>query len=281
MSSVFRNRANEPFRLLAVAVGILLALLCFVGTRAQARELRVCADPNNLPFSNDRLDGFENKIVGIIAQELEAHVSYVWWAQRRGFVRNTLKTGLCDLVPGTPVDSEMLLATVPYYRSSYVFATREDGPDIASFDDPRLRTARIGVQLIGDDGANSPPAEELSRRGIVGHLVGFPVYGDYALPNPSAPIVAALQAGAVDVAMIWGPQAGYFSKKSGVPLRITPVPANSSSFPMAFAIGMGVRRSDNDLEQEISAALIKHRDAIDTILADYGIPRVDSATEQP
>lgn len=278
MSSVFRDPAKKPLRSLVLATG-LLALSCLVGIRAYAKDLRVCADPNNLPFSNDHLDGFENKIVDIIAQELNARVSYVWWAQRRGFVRNTLKAGLCDLVPGTPIDSEMLLATVPYYRSSYVFATREDGPDITSFDDPRLRTMRIGVQLIGDDGANSPPAEELSRRGIVGHLVGFPVYGDYALPNPSAPIVDALRAGAVDVAMIWGPQAGYFSQRSSVPLRITPV--NSSFVPMTFAIGMGVRRGDNDLEKEISAALVKHRDSIDAILTDYGIPQVAGETEQP
>ncbi|TGT34813.1 quinoprotein dehydrogenase-associated putative ABC transporter substrate-binding protein, partial [Mesorhizobium sp. M4B.F.Ca.ET.169.01.1.1] len=126
----------------------------------------------------------------------------------RGFVRNTLKAGLCDLVPGTPANLEMLRTTTPYYRSSYVFLTRQDGPDVTSFNAPRLRGLRIGVQLIGDDGANSPPVRALSRRGIVGHLIGYPVYGDYAAPNPPARIVDAVASGEIDLAVVWGPLAG-------------------------------------------------------------------------
>ncbi|HEX5514797.1 MAG TPA: transporter substrate-binding domain-containing protein, partial [Gammaproteobacteria bacterium] len=145
---------------------LLLALL--LGGGASARELRVCADPNNLPFSNRAGEGFENKLVELVARELGATVHYTWWAQRRGFVRNTLKAGECDLVAGVPSNMEMLLTTTPYYRSGYVFVTRVNGPLVRSLDDPLLRQVTVGVQLIGDDGANSPPAHALARRGVVG-----------------------------------------------------------------------------------------------------------------
>src|SRR4051794_32261327 len=148
----------------------LAALIACGGTHA--RELRVCADPNNLPFSNDRGEGFENKIVALLARDLDATVTYTWWAQRRGFVRNTLKTGLCDLVPGVPSTMEMLRTTAPYYRSTYVFVTRADWPAVASFDDPVLREVTVGVQLVGDDGWNTPPAHALSRRGVGGNVRG-------------------------------------------------------------------------------------------------------------
>ena len=157
-------------------------------------------------------EGFENRIVTLLAHDLDAAVSYTWWAQRRGFIRSTLQAGLCDLVPGVPYALDMLRTTAPYYRSTYVFVTRKDGPDITSFDDARLRQLRVGVELIGDDGANSPPVHALGQRGIVGNLRGYPVYGDYTLANPPARIVEAVAAGQVDVAVVWGPLAGYFAK---------------------------------------------------------------------
>jgi mxaJ protein len=245
---------------------------------AGARELKVCADPNNLPFSNAAGEGFENKIADIIAKELGATVSYTWWAQRRGFVRSTLKARLCDLVPGAPVNLEMLRTTTPYYRSSYVFVTRSDGPEITSFDDPGLRSLRIGVQLIGDDGANSPPVQALGRRGIVGHLVGYPVYGDYSAPNPPARIIEAVATGEIDMAVVWGPLAGYFADRQTAPLRITPVSPqiDGPQLPMIYDISMGVRRGDDTLRSEVDAALHKHRAEIDSILAQYGVPRLDA-----
>ncbi|MBZ9992694.1 substrate-binding domain-containing protein [Mesorhizobium sp. BH1-1-4] len=246
---------------------------------ADGRELRVCADPNNMPFSNAAGQGFENKIAQIVAGELGAKLSYTWWAQRRGFVRNTLKAGLCDLVPGTPANLEMLRTTTPYYRSSYVFVTRQDGPDISSFNDPRLRGMRIGVQLIGDDGANSPPVQALGRRGVVGRLVGYPVYGDYSAPNPPARIVEAVAAGQIDLAVVWGPLAGYFAARQKVPLRITPVrPAiDGPLLPMVYDISMGVRREDEALRGEVNAALARHRAEIDAVLAQYSVPRLDAS----
>src|SRR5215210_1014129 len=138
-----------------------VASLLLLAGGTQARELRVCADPNNLPFSNDRLEGFENKIVAIVAQELQAEPTYTWSEQRRGFIRNTLKGDVCDLVRGIASNMEMLRTTVPLYRSTYVFVTRVDAPNIESLNDPALRELRIGVQMIGNDASNTPPAHAL------------------------------------------------------------------------------------------------------------------------
>jgi ABC-type amino acid transport substrate-binding protein len=140
----------------------------------------VCSDPNNLPFSNGRLEGFENRIAELIAGEMNATVSYSWWAQRRGFIRNTLNASECDLVMGLPSGFEMALTTSPYYRSPYVFVYRKgSGLAIRSFDDEHLRRVKVGMQIIGDDQANSPPAHALASRKIINNVVGYTVYGDY------------------------------------------------------------------------------------------------------
>ena len=262
-----------------IALGITALALLLSPATAGPRELRVCADPNNLPFSNAAGQGFENRIAQIIADDLGAKLTYTWWAQRRGFVRNTLKAGLCDLVPGTPANLEMLRTTRPYYRSSYVFLTRQNSTDVTSFNDPRLRDLRIGVQLIGDDGANSPPVQALGRRGIVGHLIGYPVYGDYAAPNPPARIVEAVANGEIDLAVVWGPLAGYFAQKQKVPLRITPVTPriDGPQLPLMYDISMGLRREDDALRSDVNSALARHKSEIDAILAQYGVPRLDMA----
>jgi mxaJ protein len=250
-------------------------------TIADARELRVCADPNNLPFSNERGEGFENKIAELIADELGVTLSYTWWAQRRGFIRNTLNTGSCDLVTGTTNGIEMLRTTLPYYRSGYTFVTRQDGPKVSSLDDPILHNLRIGIQLVGEDGANPPPSEALARRGIVDNVRGYLVYGDYRERNPAAAIMDAVAKGEIDVAIVWGPVAGYFAGRESVPLKVALVtPQNDGPrLPMVFDINMGVRRDDPTLRDEINAALSKLRPKIDAVLANYGVPRADLPVE--
>jgi mxaJ protein len=248
---------------------------------AAARELRVCADPNNLPFSNERLEGFENRLASLVAREMHAEVRYTWWAQRRGFIRNTLRAGLCDVVPGVPASFELALATRPYYRSTYVFVSRADsGRQVESFDDPALRRLRIGVQMIGDDYSNAPPAHALAQRHIVSNVVGYSVYGDYSQPNPPARIVDAVANGEVDLAVVWGPLAGYFAARQPVGLTMTPVsPQIDLPFlPFVFDIAMGVRRADTALKEELDGILERRRAEIDAILAEYHVPRVDVST---
>ena len=243
-----------------------------------AGVLRVCADPNNLPFSNEKREGFENKIADLLGRDLGDRVEYTWWAQRRGFFRNTLKAGACDLVMGVPAGFEMASTTAPYYRSTYVFVSRKDRKlDVTSFDDARLRNLKVGVQMVGDDFSNSPPAHALTNRGIITNVKGFSVYGDYAQPNPPARIVDAVERGDIDIAVVWGPLAGYFAKRSRVPLQITPVSPqmDRSYLPFVFDIAMGVRRGDNDLRDQIEQVLEKRRAEINRILGEYGVPRVD------
>ncbi|NUA99071.1 quinoprotein dehydrogenase-associated putative ABC transporter substrate-binding protein [Azospirillum melinis] len=256
-----------------------LLVACLLASPTTAAEtLRVCADPNNLPYSNDRGEGFENRIMELLAHDMGIKVGYTWWAQRRGFIRNTLKAGLCDVIAGVPSTMEMLAVTRPYYRSTYVFVTATDrGLDIRSFDDPRLRSLKVGVQMIGDDFSNAPPAHALSRRGIVTNVRGYLVYGDYTKPNPTARIVEAVVNGELDVAVVWGPQAGYFAARQPAPLTIMPVTpgVDSPTLPMMFDISMGLRKEDVTLRRRLEDAVERNRAAIDRILADYGVPRTD------
>lgn len=261
---------------------LLIALLLGLAACApKPRVLKVCADPNNLPFSNARGEGFENKLVELVAADLGAKVEYVWWAQRRGYVRNTLRAGQCDVWPGVASQLEMLGTTRPYYRSTYVFVTRADqGPAITSLDDPRLRTAAIGVQLVGDDGANTPPSHALTRRGIIENVRGYLLYGDYSQPNPPAAVVEAVDRGEVDVAVAWGPLAGYFAKRASHRLMLKPVQPwlDGPQWPMVFDISMGVRKDDVELRQELDRALERRRPEIRRLLESYGVPIVDRPT---
>jgi mxaJ protein len=255
------------------------------GTPPKAkRVLRVCADPNNLPFSNSKREGFENRIAELVARDLGATVEYTWWAQRRGFIRNTLNAQSCDLVMGVPASFDLTAVTEPYYRSTYVFVTRRDrGIHIGSFDDPALRHLRIGVQLIGDDGANSPPVHALDKRGIRGHLKGYLVYGDYRQPNPPSAIIDAVARGDVDVAIVWGPLAGYFAKKQHTGLELTPVsPQIDLPFmPQVFDISMGVRRQDKAFRDELHQVIEREQKRIGEILDSYGVPRLATRTASP
>lgn len=259
-----------------------LAVLAITAAALPGREpLRVCADPNNLPFSDARRAGFENRIVELIARDLDRPVSYTWWPQRRGFIRHTLNAGACDLVAGIPTAFELARPTDAYYRSTYVFATRRDDTlQVRSLDDPALRHARIGVHLIGDDYANSPAAQSLSRRGLGARIVGFSIYGDYSRPTPTADLMRALADHRVDVAIVWGPIAGWFARSSPVPLRLEPVqPQMDLPFiPYVFDIGMGVRRSDTVMYDLINDALRRREPEIRRILEDYGVPLLPART---
>jgi mxaJ protein len=271
------GRSSATCFLLAVSLGS-----SSVTAPADAAELRVCADPNNLPYSNAAEEGFENAIAELLARDLQADLTYHWWPQRRGFVRNTLDAGDCDLLIGVPAGLELVRTTRPYYRSSYVLvspADREPAP--RSLDDPSLRSARIGVQLVGDDFANAPPVHALGARGIVGNLHGYPVYGDYGAPAPGARIVEAVARGEVDLAIVWGPIAGYFARAQPVRLELAALAETERPWPMAFDIALGVRRADIGLATLLDAALERNRAGIESILDAYAVPRLPLAEGLP
>jgi mxaJ protein len=261
-------------------VGLVLALFVFaVPARCDelSQEFRVCADPNNLPFSNQKQEGFENRLAELVARELDRRVAYTWWPQRRGFIRNTLSAGTCDVVMGVPTGYDPVLTTRPYYRSTYVFVyPKNAGYQVVSFDDPLLHKLRIGVHLIGDDYTNSPPAHALSAKGIVNNVVGYSVFGDYAEDSPPGKIIGAVAAKEIDIAVVWGPIAGYFAQKQSVPLTLEPVPADAapSSLPFTYNISLGVRRKDTALKARLDEILNRKTADIRSILDEYGVPVV-------
>ena len=251
------------------------------GVEATApRELAVCADPANLPYSNQRQEGFENRIASLIAQDLNGTLRYTWNMQRRSFLRRTLRAGNCDVVIGTPVGLQGLKQTRPYYASTYVFVTaHERHLQLQGFDDPALRTLRIGLQALGAEGAGTPPASALARRGIVERIVGYPMWGEEADETPQARIVDAVAAGEIDVAIVWGPFAGYFAKRHGSKLDIAPVGADPLQPGLAFRyeMALGVRPGDEALLAELQQVLDARKPQIDAILRDYGVPLVPPA----
>ncbi|HET9747942.1 MAG TPA: quinoprotein dehydrogenase-associated putative ABC transporter substrate-binding protein [Casimicrobiaceae bacterium] len=244
-----------------------------VAAASSARELRVCADPDNLPYSDRAQRGFENRIVKIVARDMGADVAYYWLPQWRGYARKTLERGHCDLIPGIARDDDSVLATDAYYTGTFalVYAPTRF-PALTSLDDPRLRSLRIGIQVIGIEATPSPPARALARRGIVDNVVGFPVMGT----TPSAQrIVDAIAAGSLDVGIVWSPQPGYFIAQRHLPLDVVSIRHSPRDPSFEFAIAMGVRRDDAALQREVNASLARLKPAIDGVLREYAVARAD------
>ena len=253
-----------------------LATACAAAAVAQPTQLRVCADPDNLPYSHADGSGFENRIAQVVAEELGARLTYEWLPQIRGYVRKTMGAGLCDVFIGVPTEFERVMTTKPYYRSSYAFVSRDRASPLNSFDDARLGRLRVGVQLVGDDLATTPPGHALAARGHVENVRGFPVMGE----GPSAErIVAAIARGELDVGLVWGPQAGYFAARAGaLPVSIAAAPPGLAGIPFEYSISMGVKRGNRALRDALDAAIERRRADIDAILAAYHVPRTDGAT---
>jgi len=236
---------------------------------ADKHVLRVCGDPNNMPFSNQKLEGIENQIAAVVAKDLGWELQYVWWAHQRGLVKRVLNTGRCDVLVGIPKGYDLVRWTKPYYRTGYVIAYRKDRvSEIRSLDDPQLKTLKVGVQV------NTPPHNALGQRGIVGdNVVAYQLLFD---PNehpedyPGREIEDLL-AGRIDVALVWGPIAGYFQKKKGASsLAIVPIDEPGQQF--AFDISMGVRKSDTELKSRLEQVLDSKQNEIRAILEDFGVP---------
>jgi mxaJ protein len=259
-------------KLALVALGGLLLGSCNL---VPQRTLTACADPNNLPFSNRAQQGFENKLAQLIAADLHAQLKYIWWAQRRGYVRNTLNERSCDFWPGIASNVEMVATSRPYYRSTYMFVTRADaGLEGLTLDDPRLKKLKIGVQMVGNDASNTPPAHALATRGVIANVRGYMLYGDYREPNPPAEIIKAVERHDVDVALVWGPLAGYFAAQSPVPLRLEPVTPwfADQQWPMQFDVSVGVQKDNQKLLREIDRILLRRSGDINRLLDAYHVP---------
>jgi len=266
----------------AALCAICLGASAPVGAPPSNTVLRVCAEPNNLPFSNTRKEGFENKLAELIAHDLGKQVVFVWTMERENFIDKTLNANLCDLVMGIPAGFDAIEVTQPYYTSSYVFVYRKQRfTALRSIKDPRLKTLRIGVHLIGDD--STPPAEVLAREGIVTNVAGFMIYGDTSKPNPPARLIEAVASGAIDVAAVWGPIGGYFARQASVPLAVSPIEDTQDFAPLQFrfSIAMGVRRGNRALRDAVDQVLAGRTGNIRNILTSYGVPLVADNERRP
>src|SRR5215475_1500141 len=266
----------------AIAAALLLVAAYVLG--ADVKEFRVCADPENLPFSNQKLEGFENKIAAMIADDLGAPITYIWWGQRRGFIRNTmnatLQEGRCDIMIGAPTGYDLVRTTKPYYRSTYVFVYRKDkGFQLKTLDDPILKKIKVGVHILGEDYSNPPPVHELAKRGVVDNVIGFDTF--YSSRNPPSAIVDAVADGKIDAAIVWGPAAGYFVLHQHVPMAMVSIPSQKGDLPFAFDISMGVKKGDDALLDRVEKALDRKRTEITAILLNYGVPIPGVAALQP
>jgi mxaJ protein len=246
---------------------LLLLLLSLAATGLA--QLKVCADPDNLPFSNRAQQGFENRIAEIVARSMHTTVQYEWQRMGRGFVREILNKHHCDVLLGVPEHFPPVLTSDPYYRSTYMFVTRKDrGLHLASFDQPQLKKMKIGVQVLSEEYA--PPAQALGRRGLVANIVGFDTNG-----RDTKSIIDAVAHKRVDAAVVWGPFAGYYAKHYPHQLDLTPTPAfDPPGLPLAFSISMGVRKHDTEMRDRLNQALHDHHTEIQRILRSYGVPLV-------
>jgi len=251
-----------------------LLLFALLPAFAARQPLRVCADPNNLPFSNQQGQGFENKLAEIFAAKLGTRVEYTWFAERKSFLKNSLNAGECDLVMGVPAALPAATTTKPYYRSTYVFVSRRDRHlQVASLDDPRFADWRVGVHVVGDDYA--PPAAALARRGITKNIVGFSLFGPYGEENPPRKLVDAVALGEVDIAIVWGPFAGYFARQQNVALDVVPVsPAMFLAVPFTYEISAAVRKGNDALREQLDSIIEANFGSIQQLLSDFGVPQV-------
>jgi quinoprotein dehydrogenase-associated probable ABC transporter substrate-binding protein len=232
--------------------------------------LRVCADPGNMPFSNVKAEGFENKIAELLAARLGVEVKYTWFPQATGFLRNTLRARRCDVVIGIASGAELVLNTNPYYRSAYVMVTRKaDGIAVGRLDDPALKSLKIG--LI----AGTPPAAVIAQNGLMAHARPYDLVVDTRIDSPSRRMVADLAAGSIDVALLWGPLGGYFAAQHGDALAVTPLVHEAISSRMDYYIAMGVRPGETRWKHDLETLILENRDQITAILREYHVPLLD------
>ena len=269
-------RGSNPAALLAVLLSIdLIAPVCAAeGQRTDLvnrTALRVCADPANMPFSNDKNEGFENKIAEIVAAELKVQVEYTWFPQATGFIRQTLFAKRCDVVIGYAQGDELVLNTNHYYRSTYALLYRAgtglDG--VVSLADPRLKDRRIGVI------AGTPPGSIMAQLGLIQRAKPYPLMVDRRHDSPGERMINDIRSGDIDAGVLWGPIAGYFAAKGGDKLLVVPLLKETGTPRMAYRITFGVRNLEDDWKRQLNAVIAKRQSDIDALLLQFGVPLLD------
>ncbi|HTV22338.1 MAG TPA: quinoprotein dehydrogenase-associated putative ABC transporter substrate-binding protein [Polyangiaceae bacterium] len=274
--------------LLATSLGVASVVIpnpFGAGEAADARAadenvLRVCGDPNNMPFSNEKQEGIENQIATLIGKDLGWKVEYVWWPHQRGLVKRVLDTGRCDVMLGIPKGYDLVRWTKPYYRTGYVIAYRTDRiSELRSLDDPRLKTLKVGVQV------NTPPHLALRQQNIINdNVVSYQLMFDSNAHPEDYPgkEVEDLIAGRIDVALVYGPIAGYFQKKKGeASLALVPIEEPNASLPFAFDISMGVRKGNDELKARLEQVIEHKHEEIRSVLESFGVPLLPLTASVP
>lgn len=238
--------------------------------------LRVCSDPASMPFSNDKEEGFENKIAELLAQKLNKGISYTWFPMATGFVRKTLGEHRCDIIIGYAQGDELVQNTNAYYRTAYAMVVKPGAglDDLVSLDDPRLKEKRIGVV------AGTPPGSNLAAYGLMGRVKGYPLMVDTRYTHVPEMMMKDLASGEIDVGILWGPIAGYFAKIQDPPLKVIPLVNEKAGPRMAYRITMGVRASDQNWKRQLNRLIRDNQREINAILTEYGVPILDEK-DQP
>src|ERR1700758_2632489 len=234
---------------------------------------RACADPHDLPFSNEGGEGFENKIAELLAHKLGKSVGYTFYPDATGFIRNTLNAHRCDVVLGIAQGDDLVQPTNPYYRTSYAAAFHQDGPlkGLESLSDPRLKTAKIGIV------AGTPPATLLAENGLLGRIKSYALVVDTRYDSPTHEMMDDLERGEIDVALLWGPIAGYYATKAKTPTAVVPLVKDQGDTRMVYRIVMGVRHSDQNWKRDLNKLISENQDEIQAILRSYGVPLLDES----
>jgi quinoprotein dehydrogenase-associated probable ABC transporter substrate-binding protein len=235
------------------------------------KVLRVCADPSNLPFSNEKGEGFENKIAELLAAKLDKKLAYTWYPQATGFVRNTLGAHRCDVIPGFPQGDELVQSTNPYYRTAYALVVKPDAglDDVDTLGDARLKGKRIGIV------AGTPPATYLAVNGLMPNAKPYPLVIDTRVDSSAQAMMRDLISGEVDVAILWGPMAGYYAKQSNPPMRVVLLLKDTGGPQLAFRIAMGVRATDQNWKRQLNRLIAENQADINHLLLTFGVPLLD------
>ena len=235
------------------------------------RVLRVCADPHNLPFSNEKGEGFENKLAELFAEKLNKKLDYMYFPQATGFVRMTLGAHRCDVIMGFPQGDDLVQGTNPYYRTAYALVAKQGSglEDVATLEDERLKGKHIGIV------AGTPPATNMAVNGLMANAKPYQLMVDTRIDSSAEAMIADLTSGKIDVGILWGPMAGFYAKKADPPLHVTPLVKETAGPKLVYRIGMGVRPADQNWKRQLNRLIQENQGEINKILLDFGVPLLD------